>query len=59
MEFLYSFARNARLQQRPWRKLFRYLLGVLRIICWHLNDRSFRLFVFVANLHDVFSDSDE
>jgi hypothetical protein len=28
-------------------------MGVLRAICYHLNERSFRLFVLVANLHDI------
>jgi hypothetical protein len=28
-------------------------MGVLRVICWHVNNRTFRLFVVVANLHDV------
>lgn len=54
MEWYYSIVRDARC--RPWRKLLGRLVGVLRVICWHLNEFSFRLFLKVAMLDDILSD---
>ena len=54
MEWFYSFARDARFNRRPYRKFVWRLLGVLRVILWHAHEQIFRLFVVIANLHDVF-----
>ena len=56
MEWYYSFARDARFKQRPWRKLLWLVMGVLRVICAYLHDRFFRLFLVVATLHDILED---
>jgi hypothetical protein len=53
MEWYYSFARDARFNRRPWRKLLWRLMGILRGPCARLSDGTFRLFVVIANLHDV------
>jgi hypothetical protein len=57
MECLYSFARDARFKQRPWRKLCYRLFGVLRVITWHLAERTQRLFVLVSTMYDIFEDN--
>jgi hypothetical protein len=56
MEWYYSFARDARFNNRPWRKPLWRVMGVLRVICAHLHDWFFSLFKVVATLHDIFED---
>jgi hypothetical protein len=53
MEVLYSIARDARFQRRPWRRLLRWLLGVLRATLWFIEQSSYRAFVVVAMMHDI------
>ena len=56
MEWYYSIARDARC--RPWRKLLSRLFRFARIICWHLNQRTSRLFLVTAMLDDILSVDD-
>ena len=53
MEWYYSIARDARMNRRPWQKPLGHLFGVLRAICWHLNQWTFRLFLTVAMIDDI------
>lgn len=57
MEWYFSVARDARYNRRLWQKPLGRLTSILRFICWHLNDRTFRLFVKVAAIDDILRDN--
>lgn len=54
-----KFFVNARMLDRPWRDPFRRVAGLLRIVLHYVNGFLFRLFVWIADVHDVLTISDE
>jgi hypothetical protein len=48
-----EFIWDARRNDRFWRNSLRRIAGCLRVACYHVHEFSFRLFVWVSDVHDV------